>query len=81
MVQVSMNLVRPVKRPSDHTSGSPIGNGSYHMSESKRGASYAHCDICQTDFSVASGGFNEVKRHVENKKHKTSLLESQVSLH
>ena len=42
----------------------------YHMSESKRGASYAHCDICQTDFSVASGGFNEVKRHVENKKHK-----------
>ena len=30
----------------------------YHMSESKRGASYAHCDICQTDFSVASGGFN-----------------------
>ena len=36
----------------------------------ERGVSYAHCDICQTDFSVASGGFNEVKRHIENKKHK-----------
>ena len=42
----------------------------YHLSESKRGVSYAHCDICRTDFSVASGGINEVKRHVENKKHK-----------
>ena len=36
----------------------------------ERGVSYAHCDICQTDFSVASGGLNEVKHHIENKKHK-----------
>ena len=40
-----------------------------HMSGSKRGASYAYCNICRTDFSVASGGIHEVKRHVESKKH------------
>ena len=42
----------------------------YHMTESKRGISYAYCGICRADFSVASGGINEVKRHTESKKHK-----------
>lgn len=39
------------------------------MSESRKGPSFVHCDICGTDFSIASGGFHKVKRHVEGKRH------------
>ena len=28
-----------------------------------------HCNICGTDFSVASGGLYNVKRHIDGKKH------------
>ena len=41
----------------------------YNMSESQRGPSFVHCNICGTEFSVASGGAHVVKRHVEGKKH------------
>lgn len=30
---------------------------------------FVHCDICVTDFSIASGGSHEVKHHVERKRH------------
>ena len=39
------------------------------MCESRKSPTYAHCNLCGTDFSVASGGFNEVKRHVEGRRH------------
>ena len=39
------------------------------MSESRKGPSFVHCDICGTDFSIASGGSHKVKRHVEGKRH------------
>ena len=39
------------------------------MKQSKRGASFVYCNICCTDFSVASGGVHEVKRHQDTKKH------------
>ncbi len=45
----------------------------YFLSKSSRGDSYAYCTICRGDFSVASGGLHEVKRHVESKKHKEYL--------
>ena len=41
----------------------------YNMKQSKRGASFVHCNICCTDFSIASGGVHEVKRHIGNKRH------------
>ena len=41
----------------------------YNVTASKKGPSYVHCSVCGTDFSVASGGVHEVKRHVESKKH------------
>ena len=41
----------------------------YNMSESRKGSSYVHCDICGTDFSIAGGGSHEVKRHVEGRRH------------
>ena len=41
----------------------------YNMKPSKKGPSFAHCNICSTDFSVASGGVHEIKRHVGRKKH------------
>ena len=34
------------------------------MTASKKGPSYVHCSVCGTDFSFASGGVHEVKRHV-----------------
>ena len=39
------------------------------MSESRKGPSFVHCNICGTDFSVASGGAHEVRRHMDSKKH------------
>ena len=42
----------------------------YNMTVSRKGSSFVRCNICASDFSVASGGFNDVKRHVDSKKHK-----------
>ena len=39
------------------------------MSVSKRGSSFAHCDVCSCDFSVAHGGVNDVKKHLATVKH------------
>ena len=39
------------------------------MKESRKGSSFVYCNICCTDFSVASGGLHEVKRHIASKKH------------
>ena len=54
----------------------------YCMSASKKGSSYAHCNVCAVDFSVAGGGVHEVKRHLESKKHKDNAksLENQPSI-
>ena len=41
----------------------------YNMKRSKRGESYVYCNICCKDFSIASGGLHEVKRHMGSKKH------------
>ena len=41
----------------------------YNMNESRKGPSFVHCNICSTDFSVASGGLYDVKRHIDGKKH------------
>lgn len=41
------------------------------ISRSKRGNTYAHCDYCHADFSIAhgGGGANDVKRHLATSKH------------
>ena len=54
----------------------------YHLTESNKGATYVSCTICRADFSVASGGLHEVKRHIESKKHKelASGMTSQPTL-
>ena len=41
----------------------------YNMKQSKGGASFVHCNLCGNDFSIASGGVHEVKRHVATKRH------------
>ena len=41
----------------------------YNMKESKGGASFVPCNLCGNDFSIASGGVHEVKRHVATKRH------------
>ena len=42
----------------------------YHMTLSKKGASYVCCTLCQTEISIASGGMHDVRRHTEGKKHR-----------
>ena len=39
------------------------------ISQSKRGPSFARCDVCNCDFSIAHGGANDVKRHLITAKH------------
>ena len=46
----------------------------YNMSESRKGPSFVHCNICGTDFSVASGGVHDVKHDVDEKKHGETAL-------
>ena len=41
----------------------------HNMKQSKRGSSLVHCNLCGNDFSIASGGVHEVKRHVATKRH------------
>ena len=39
------------------------------MKRSMKVASYVHCNVCLADFSVASGGVDGLKRHINSKKH------------
>ena len=41
----------------------------YNMKQSKGGASFVHSNLCGNDFSIASCGVHEVKRHVATKRH------------
>ena len=52
------------------------------MTASRRGPTYAHCKVCNTDFVIAGGGVHEVKRHMETKKHKENAkgMENQLTL-
>ena len=46
----------------------------YNMSESKKGPSYVHCNVCAVDFPVAGGGYHEVKRHMERRPKGTTRM-------
>ena len=37
--------------------------------KSLKGDTYAFCNVCRVDISVACGGSNDIKRHSEKKKH------------
>ena len=43
----------------------------FKVFKSRRGSSFAHCSICNADFSVAAGGINDVKRHLDTQKHQS----------
>ena len=43
------------------------------LSASKRGAEFAQCDVCGTDFSVAHGGVGGIKKHLATSKHREAL--------
>ena len=38
-----------------------------------RGPCYAHCTICAFDLNIAGGGFCEIKRHIETRRHKDGV--------
>ena len=48
----------------------------YHLKASKKGATFAYCTVCSTDFSVSGGGVHDVKRHCRTLKH-TRLMQIQ----
>ena len=37
--------------------------------KSCKGEGYAYCTICRCDFTVSSGGLNDITRHIKNGKH------------
>ena len=40
------------------------------LKESSRGEGYAHCTVCETDFSIGHGGINDCAIHVGGPRHK-----------
>ena len=34
------------------------------ITSSKRGAAFAHCECCSTDFNIGHGGLNDVRKHL-----------------
>ena len=51
----------------------------YNVSATRKGSTYVHCEVCDTDFTVAGGGVHEVKRHMETKKHMETLRVWQIN--
>ena len=45
----------------------------YRLKASVKGATFAHCTVCGSDFSVSSGGLHDVKRHCKTLKHTRML--------
>jgi hypothetical protein len=43
------------------------------LQKSLKGPTYARCTICNSDFSVAHGGINDCKTHVEGTRHKSNF--------
>ena len=54
----------------------------YHLTASKKGATYAYCTVRSNDFYVSGGGVHDVKRHCKSVKHTKLLkdIEAQPSL-
>ena len=46
-----------------------------HITESKRGNTYAYCKLCASNFNIAHGGLNDIKRHADGAKHQSKLKE------
>lgn len=49
------------------------------ISPSSRGGTFAHCDVCNTEFNVRHGGINDVKKHLATSKHQQSLSAAESS--
>ena len=47
-----------------------------HISSSSNGDTFAYCRLCSSHFSVAHGGFNNVKRHVSGSVHQQRFKDS-----
>ena len=46
----------------------------YRLSASKKGSSYAYCNVCSVDFSITGGVVHEVKHHLDSKN--TKIMQS-----
>ena len=47
------------------------------QSRAKNVPGYAFCTVCGCDFSVAHGGKNDVRRHIDSAKHKDNTVAAQ----
>ena len=57
------------KKPRHLESNWQASYSKYHLKASKKGVTYAHCTVCNYDFSVAGGRVHEVKCHCNSVKH------------
>ena len=48
-----------------------------HITRSRKGIKFASFKLCQTDFSVSHGGFNDMTRHVKGSNHVRKLKDSE----
>ena len=50
-----------------------------YKAASNRGSKYAYCKLCSSNFDISHGGFNDIKRHVEGRRHSERLSQSSSS--
>ena len=77
-----MSVYPPPKKPRHTESKWQASWGKYRLKPSQKGATYAHCTVCNCDFSICGGGVHEVKRHCSSAKHTELLkdIETQPSI-
>ena len=42
------------------------------IKSSRKGDTFAFCEVCRADFTISHGGYNDVKRHLNTEKHKAN---------
>lgn len=50
------------------------------MKPSQKGETFAFCAVCNVNISVASGGRDDIKKHVEGQKHLSAVRESSTPI-
>ena len=64
------DVLQPSKKKLKRTKTGRAGSESNwklppHITRSRKGIRFASCKLCQSDFSVSHGGFNDTTRHVK----------------
>ena len=47
--------------------------------ESRKGPTHSFCTECRSDFSLAAGGSNDIRNHIQTTKHQTNVKHANAS--